>query len=271
MKKNGKSNVGKYWIATVKDSEWTPPSTLPKGVAYLKGQLEEGGTTGFRHWQFVIGMVGNTRLSGIKKTFPVTGHYELTRSSAANEYVCKDETSVPGSRFELGKLTFRRNEPKDWERIRELAIKGDYKDIPSDIFVRCYNQLRRISSDNLSGIAMEREILVYWGLTGTGKSKTAWEEAGLEAYPKIPTTKFWDGYQGQEHVIIDEFRGGIDISHVLRWFDRYPVLVEVKGSATVLKAKKIWVTSNLHPELWYPGLDTETKEALLRRLTIKSF
>ena len=118
---------------------------------------------------------------------------------------------------------------------------------------------------------MERKIFVFWGSTGTGKSRTAWEEAGLEAYPKDPRTKWWDGYTGQEHVVIDEFRGGIDIAHVLRWFDRYPVLVETKGGSIPLRATIIWVTSNLSPELWYPDLDADTFAALRRRLEIKHF
>lgn len=118
---------------------------------------------------------------------------------------------------------------------------------------------------------MEREVVVYWGVTGSGKSHRAWQEAGLDAYPKTPTTKFWDGYQGQKHVVIDEFRGAVDISHVLRWFDKYPVIAEVKCSSVVIKAEKIWITSNLHPKDWYPNLDEETKQALLRRLKITHF
>jgi len=69
-------------------------------------------------------------------------------------------------------------------------------------------------------------------------------------------------------VVMDEFRGDIDISHLLRWLDRYPVVVEIKGSSTPLVAEKIWITSNLHPSAWYPNLDPLTQEALLRRLTI---
>jgi len=76
---------------------------------------------------------------------------------------------------------------------------------------------------------------------------------------------------GQENVVLDEFRGGIDISHLLRWFDRYPVIVEVKGSSVVLKATKIWITSNISPDDWYPELDAETKAALRRRLTVTHF
>jgi hypothetical protein len=112
---------------------------------------------------------------------------------------------------------------------------------------------------------------VYWGHTGTGKSRRAWDEAGIGAYPKDPRSKFWDGYRNHEHVVIDEFRGGIDISHILRWFDRYPVVVEVKGSSVVLSATHIWITSNIDPRQWYPELDEETLAALLRRLDITNF
>lgn len=77
--------------------------------------------------------------------------------------------------------------------------------------------------------------------------------------------------QGEQHVIIDEFRGGIDISHLLRWLDRYPVRVEVKGSSRPLVASKFWITSNLDPNWWYPDIDAETKSALMRRLEIIEF
>lgn len=118
---------------------------------------------------------------------------------------------------------------------------------------------------------MLRVCYVYWGPTGTGKSKRAWEESGLGAYGKDPRSKFWCGYQGQENVVIDEFRGGIDAAHLLRWLDRYPVRVEIKGSSRPLCAKTFWITSNLQPSAWFPELDSLTVDALLRRLTIIEF
>lgn len=112
---------------------------------------------------------------------------------------------------------------------------------------------------------------MFWGATGTGKSRRAWDEASFDAYPKGPTSIWWCGYNGQPNVVMDEFRGQIGISHLLRWFDRYPVTVEVKGSSVVLNAKQIWVTSNLHPRDWYPDLDEETLNALLRRVKVVEF
>lgn len=118
--------------------------------------------------------------------------------------------------------------------------------------------------------ACERSVEVFIGSTGTGKSREAWSRFP-NAYPKDPCTKYWCGYTGEEEVIMDEFRGQIGISHILRWFDRYPVTVEVKGGAVVFRAKKIIVTSNLSVDMWYPDLDVETVNALKRRITVVNF
>lgn len=139
--------------------------------------------------------------------------------------------------------------------------------IPASIRVPHYGTLRKIKQDYLQADPQVRRVSVFWGKTGTGKSRRAWEEAGFSAYPKAPTSKFWDGYQGQQNVVIDEFRGIIEISHFLRWMDRYPLLVEVKGTSVVCCAEHIWITSNLSPRQWYPALDDETFDALNRRFT----
>jgi len=93
----------------------------------------------------------------------------------------------------------------------------------------------------------------------------------MDAYSKDPRSKFWCGYIGQRNIVIDEFRGGIDLSHMLRWLDRYPVRVEIKGSSRPLLAEKIWITSNLSPDEWYPESDSESVRALRRRLTVIHF
>lgn len=144
-------------------------------------------------------------------------------------------------------------------------------DIPSDVYIRYYGNLHKIRSDSQKPDFRSVTVNVFWGPTGTGKSHQAWERAGPDAYSKDPRSKFWCGYKDQSIVIIDEFRGAIDISHLLRWFDRYPVRVETKGSSRVLTANTFYVTSNLHPRDWFSDLDQETYKALERRLTITNF
>jgi len=256
----------RYWLLTIPHADFTP--YLPPQCQSLRGQLESGEGTGYLHWQLVASFKTKVRLAGVKRIFGDTCHAEPSRSAAADAYVWKDETAVEGTRFELGTKAIRRGNSEDWDAVRDNAKRGRLDDIPGDIYVRYYGNLKRICTDNLEPVAVEREVIVYWGPTGTGKSRRAWAEAGIQAYPKDPRTKFWDGYRGQDNVVVDEFRGDIDIAHLLRWFDRYPVIVEVKGSSVVLNAKKIWLTSNLDPRQWYPNLDEETKAALFRRLTI---
>lgn len=258
----------KYWLLTIPHANFLP--YLPPGVQYIRGQLESGSTTDYLHWQLMVVFTTKRRLAFVRETFG-PHHAEATRSSAALEYVWKDDTSITGTRFEFGNLPVSRSRNQDWDRIRTLAQQGELSTIPADIYVRCYNQLRRIATDHLSATPILKSVKVYWGATGTGKSRRAWDEATFDAYPKDPRSKFWDGYRGQECVVIDEFRGGIDIGHMLRWLDRYPCLVEIKGSSVVLSATNIWITSNLNPRDWYPDIDEETRQALLRRLDITYF
>lgn len=263
----------RYWIGTIscehEKTDFTQHS-FPTPIVYAKGQ-QEIGNGGFHHWQLIVICSRPVRLSQIRNLISKHGHYEATRSERANDYVWKDDTSVAGTRFEYGSKPLKRNSKTDWDRVRQLAKTNNLDELPSDVYIRYYGNLKRIAVEHLQPIAIERTCYVFWGATGTGKSRRAWEEAGLDAYVKDPNTKWWCGYRGQKHVVVDEFRGLISISHMLRWTDRYPVLLETKGSTVPCLVEKIWITSNKDPREWYQELDSETLAALLRRLNITHF
>jgi len=258
---------GVYWILTLPHAAYVP--YLPPCCSWIKGQLETG-EGGFLHWQVLVAFRQKASLAVVRGTFGPY-HAELSRSSAANDYVWKDDTRVPGTQFELGVQPFNRNKPRDWDAIWDAALSGDLAAIPASVRVQSYRTIRAIGADFAKPVGMVRACHVFWGPTGTGKSRAAWEAAGLDAYAKDPRSKFWCGYAGQAHVVLDEFRGGIDIGHMLRWLDRYPVCVEVKGSSRPFCASTIWITSNLHPRDWYPDLDAATVDALMRRLQVTQF
>jgi len=117
------------------------------------------------------------------------------------------------------------------------------------------------------------EIRWYYGGTGTGKSRLAFEEAGATAYWKAGGTKWWDGYEGQEFVIIDDYRCDLCPFHVLlRLFDRYPCSVEGKGCSMQFNSKVIIVTAPHKPENMWKNRSTEDINQLLRRIeTIRLF
>lgn len=255
----------RYWICTIPRDDWVP--CLVEGTSWIYGQPELG-ESGYRHWQFIAAFAAKKTIRQVKALFPSSAHVESTRSSAAETY-CRKEDTRDGEQFEFGRKPFQRNSATDWESVRNSVKSGDIDAVPPDIFIRYYRSLRAISADYAVPRFIEREIRVFHGPTGTGKSRRAWEEAGATAYCKDPRSKFWCGYNNQKEVIIDEFRGGIDIAHLLRWFDRYPVNVELKGASIPLSAERIWVTSNLHPDQWYPELDSATLDALKRRMNIE--
>lgn len=264
MSSNTSSKPACWWILTIPAHAFMP--FLPRGVAYIRGQLESA-ASGFLHWQLVCCMSAKSRLPAVRGVFG-DYHAEPTRSSAAREYVWKDDTAVPNTRFELGQSPIRRNSAVDWIAVKSAAVAGNLDVIPEEIFIRYYSSLRTIRGDFSVAISIERSATVFWGATGVGKSRQAWELAGNDAYPKDPRTKFWCGYRGEANIVIDEFRGGIDISHILRWLDRYPCRVEIKGASVPLSAKQFYFTSNVAPVVWYPDLDPATYLALERRLNI---
>jgi len=256
--------AARYWLGTLYD--WTVPAELPTGCIWMRGQQERCPTTERLHHQLIVGFSKPQRLAAVKRLI-FAGHWEPTKSSAADAYVHKEETRVEGTQFEFGEKALRRNNKEDWGKILELAKSGDIAAIPPDVQIRYYRTLLCIASDNERPIESVKKVNVFYGPTGTGKSRRAWEEAGLDAFPKDPRTKWFDGYRGEEIIIIDEFRGTIDISHILRWLDRYPCRVERKGNSCALRATTFYITSNLAPSQWYPDLDPQTMEALMRRLT----
>lgn len=111
------------------------------------------------------------------------------------------------------------------------------------------------------------EVLVLWGETGLGKTRYAYENYPLNQIFKLtePEGKlWWDGYNGQQVLLIDDFSGWIKYRFLLNVLDVYPLDLEVKGGFVSAAFTQVIITSNYHPSQWYPrhGLDAP----LARRL-----
>lgn len=269
------ASMSKRWCYTVNNYEADEAMILLGTPAIYHIMGKEMSATGTPHLQGYIIFESNKRLSGVKKIHP-TAHWEVAKGTTdQNIKYCSKE----GSYEEIGKkpLTSEQigqTEKERWKLILQHAKAGTLEEHDPQVYYRTYATAEKLAARHAEPEDVEKNVNVYWGGTGTGKSYDAWKNArqdGCKPYGKDPRSKFWYGYDGQKNVVMDEFRGGIDISHLLRWLDHYPLNVEIKGSSMPLKAQNIWITSNIHPKDWYPDLDEETKQALLRRMHITHY
>jgi hypothetical protein len=111
----------------------------------------------------------------------------------------------------------------------------------------------------------------YWGASGAGKSHRAFQDFDPRRCYVFPNDGgWWDGYSGQETVIINEFRGGIPYSELLDLCDKWPKSVRRRGREPVpFLAQRLIVTSVLRPDEVYSGLaENDSLEQLYRRFEL---
>ncbi|AIF76278.1 Rep, partial [Bat circovirus] len=236
---------------------------------YFTFQLEQG-ENGTKHLQGYIEFRTRRKLDTIKK---LNGriHWERrngTRSQAI-AYCNKDDTRLLGP-FMGGELPKSdQGRRSDLETIREkLNGRKPLKEIADDHFgdfVRYHRGFREYKIlCGLSQRTWKTHVVVLTGKTGIGKSRYCQEH-----YPNAfwkRKGEWWDGYDGHESVIIDEFYGWLPIDTMLRIMDRYPLMVDTKGGAVNFEAKTICITSNKPWEKWYTSWDDDLKDAFLRRI-----
>lgn len=259
---------------------WTLNNPTPEEIAECKVIdckyccfAQEVGEAGTPHLQGFIVTNKRSRLSALKKLIP-RAHFTLCKGTAQQniDYCSKDGElfeygEKPKSKAELGLA-----EKERWTRTVAAAKAGKLDEVPEDIYCRYYKTLKEIAKDHMKKPEDAGDVtgVWYYGEAGAGKSRAAREDYP-GAYLKM-ANKWWDGYQGEEYVILDDLEKdhGEAFKHLLKiWCDRYSFLAENKGGAVHIRPKKIIITSQYHPyDLWQ---DDETRAAMMRRFTLKLF
>jgi len=228
---------------------------------------EEVGEKGTPHLQGHVRFKRNYRLSALKKICNRT-HWEEAKCEDFNYELKGDNIYVRDERKKKGQRS-------DLERVADMARGGSsIREIANEYpgqFIRYGRGIR-----DLMGVMVEPRntppnVVVYWGETGTGKSRKAREDfQGKDYYVWTPQRgKWFDGYMGHKNVIFEEFRGQLPLGFILTILDRYECPVEYKGGTTEFVGTEIIITSPKHPRDWYENMDNDNAEAqLLRRISV---
>lgn len=211
------------------------------------------------HLQGTIAFECNKRLSGVRKLVP-RAHWEPTRRLQESVAYCKKDGNV----YESGVLPLTKSEcaKKGIAERWALARSGKFEELPPEN-IKTYEYIYRKSMV----VESRSELLNEWrcGDSGSGKSSGVRRDYGDSLYVK-DATKWWDGYAGEETVVIDDWDP--ETTKYLRrylkiWADHYPFKAEVKGGSMEIRPKRVIVTSQYTIEMCFP--DEKDYEAINRR------
>lgn len=108
------------------------------------------------------------------------------------------------------------------------------------------------------------QTTVIYGHTDVGKTRSAMEKATYKIEGNA--LKWWDGYENDKTILIDEFSNNIPITELLNLLDGYQLRLPIKGGHTYARWTKVFITTNVPIDEWYPNARRMHREALLRRI-----
>lgn len=221
---------------------------------------EERGEGGTLHLQGVCCLVNACTLAAMKRRIP-RAHLEVMRGTLdeAVAYCSKEDTRVSGP-FSFGERPPGAGARTDIHAAMAMVKEGkrelEIAEEQPGVWLRYNKALERYRRLLTPARSWQTTALALWGPPGSGKSRRAFELGGASQFWLVRPrdsrgSVWWDGYEGQDLVVIDEFYGWMSRDMVQRIVDRYPLVVETKGGAVAFVAKKVVFTSNKHPRDWW--------------------
>lgn len=257
-------SLSRGWVFTLNnysEEEEVRALALPEEVKY--GVIgKEVGESGTPHFQGYIYFKTEKSLKQVREIFD-RAHWEISKGSIdeASDYCKKD-----GDFFEFGDkpMSNKRKGDAGKQSIEErwdLAKRGKFEELPPEM-IKTYEYIYRKSI-----VVEDRDELDnvwIWGPSGCGKSR--YVRDNHEVFYTKGMNKWWDGYNGEEIVLLDDFdpKHGEFLGYFLKiWADHYAFNAEVKGGMLKIRPKKIIVTSQYPIESCFK--EQEEIDAINRR------
>lgn len=264
-------SIVKNWCFTLNNPSSTDEETIkawhPDLASYcIYGR--ETGDSGTPHLQGYVQLCKKKRLTGMKKLLP-TAHWEPAKADFEKNYsyCSKDGDFVEhGEHAKAGAPTMQQRIAKN-KRLRDTPLNELIDN--GEISIMDVRKLKNAKLDLAQekpafGATDVRGTWIY-GPPGTGKSRSARADYGDDIYLKAQN-KWWDGYTGQQTVILDDMDNDALGHHLKIWTDRYACTGEVKGGTINLQHRKFIVTSNFSIDELFEK--PQIAQALKRRFTV---
>ena len=281
---------GKRWLLTYDNYDQDLESFLEDfkqrtNSSYIIACRETAPSTGMKHMHVVCILPDelylgkkNIKFFDLNETHP---NIELVKAPHKEiDYIKKG-----GKWKELGECPY--TQPKSLKERNEEVLKkgglkrmvdnGDISIFSLNSWARGINIYKQLTDETKN--APTRQILWYYGPTGSGKTRRAWKEAldytnnDLEQiWVADIVNEFFNGYAGQKVVIFDDYRSGeLRFNKLLQITDRYRISVNIKGGSMFWNAELIIFTAPVAPQDMFIDKETHQQwdgyDQLIRRIT----
>ncbi len=253
---------------------------------------DEIATTGTYHTHIFLYSTSPIRFNTVKNRFP-TAHIEKALGSATQnrDYIQKGgkweddekaETSVEGTFYEFGTLPSEGEEkdPKMYRLLQNVKEGMSTTDIIDDSpsFAFKSREIENLRNTYLHERYKHEKrnikVTYLFGASGTGKTSSIYAKHPMSEIYRIIEYNCrnglrFDGYQGHDVLVFEEFNSQIPIETMLNLLDIYPLMLPARYNDRVACYTQVYITSN--NSLWeqYKAEQQSrptTWEAFLRRI-----
>ena len=251
------------------------------------------------HIHMVLEDTTAMRFSVIKKTYAIGSHFEATKGNKkqAENYISKSgdydekpnkEAGLPWEEIiyscQKGEIKGSQGKRSDLENISQMLKEGlsPAQIMRQKLSYRTHEKIIRQAyydkRDQETPAVREVKVIWHTGASGSGKSYSRMQlcaevgEENIYYYTDYNRGGF-DNYNGQPILWIEDFKGKMDFSDMLRYLDVYKTELHCRFTNAKALWKEVHITSIFHPKGAYLQMVGEYQRKqddvsqLLRRIT----
>ncbi len=244
-------------------------------VIYWCMSDEIGLETQTYHTHIFIQFQNEVQISTIKKYFPMA-HIEIAKATPFENrnYIFKlgkwendpkNHTKIEGTQEEFGTIPQGKSTQKYFDTLLSMVVEGkdDWEIINANpsymLHLNRVRELRNLQREKefKTKRRLDLEVHYVWGDSRSGKSRTIRDTYGDENVYSIDNYLHpFDGYEGQDVIVFEEFRSDLPLKNMLKYLDVYPLSLPSRYHDKVACYTKVYIVSNIPFESQFPTIRT---------------